>query len=187
MRLMLMRIMLRIINIFTLIKFKIIYGKKFSFHWSDRVSPSLKIRINGEGRICFGRNVILKENVIFNVSAGGEIILSDNVFINDFSCINSREYIYIGNNTIIGQGVKIYDHNHDYQGLNKISEYKSGRVIICDNVWIGSDVVILNKSLIENGCVIGAMSLVNSLVESGNLYYNIREKKTLKVVINNEV
>ena len=113
-----MNILLRtarlILSCLTLLKFKLYYGPRFQFMFSDRIAPSVKIRLNNGGSFKMGKNVCLKENVIINCT-GGRVVLKNNVFLNDMVCLNSREQIIIGDRTVIGQATKIYDHDHDYK------------------------------------------------------------------------
>lgn len=104
----------------------------------------------------------------------GKVVIGKRCFFNNYCSINSLGYIEIGDNCIFGEGVKIYDHNHKYV-LGKLivdSGYSIGKVIIKNNVWIGSNVTILKDVVIGNNVVIGANCLIykdipdNSLVLS---------------------
>lgn len=156
----------------TLIKYKIRYGKNFQFHFSDRVAPTIKIRIDNNGSIVLGDKVSLRDYVVLN-STGGIVEIEDHVFMNDFVCINARKNIRICNDTVIGQAVKFYDHDHDYKH-NMQKDFICSDVVIGSNTWIGSDVIILRGTSIGDNCVIGAGALVNSKVASGMLYMNER-------------
>ena len=62
--------------------------------------------------------VFLEDNINLrnycNILVGNDAILniSSNVFMNNYCSINCLENIEIGENTLFGEGVKIYDHNH---------------------------------------------------------------------------
>ncbi len=163
----------------TLLKYKIIFGSRFKFKWSCRVRPSLIIRINGNGKVQLGERVFLNENVIIN-STGGEIFLEDDVFLNDMVCLNSRDKMIIGEKTIIGQGVKFYDHDHDYQ-QNLQHDFKCAPIIVGKSVWIGADVILLKGSNIGNRSVIGAATLVNEKIPDKVVYINKRIKQMYKI------
>ncbi len=43
-----------------------------------------------------------------------QLIIGDNVFMNNYCSINCLDEIEIGENTLFGEGVKLYDHNHQH-------------------------------------------------------------------------
>ena len=72
------------------------------------------------------------------------LIIKEGVFMNRYCSINCLGTIVIGSNTIFGEGVKIYDHNHYYEGIDsglsiKKTGLKIGKVSIGSNCWIGSN------------------------------------------------
>ena len=86
---------------------------------------------------------------------------------------NSSYGIFVGNNVSIARNVLIHSANHSFDEINipimqqKIIspklEYnnKFYSVIIKDNVWIGSQSVLLPGTVIESGCVISSGSIVS--------------------------
>lgn len=175
------RVIRLVTSCITLIKYKVYYGSRFQFCLSDRISPSVKIRLNDGGVFKMGEEVYIRENVIINCT-GGSVIINDNVFINDMVCLNSRDKISIGKGTVIGQGVKIYDHDHDFRH-NMQNDFVSSPVEIQKNVWIGSDVIILRGSIIGEKSVLGAASLVKGNIKSNHLYINERKEKMIEISI----
>lgn len=163
----------------TIIKFKIRYGNRFQCNWSDMISPSVKVRISSGGKVIIGKRVGLRDNIILN-STGGTIIIEDKVFINDYTCINSREKIIIGSGSVIGQGVKIYDHDHDYRN-NMQKDFICIPVKIEHDVWIGSDSIVLKGCSIGENSVIGAMTLLNEDVPASSVVFNERTSKLRKI------
>ncbi|MDR0298913.1 MAG: acyltransferase [Streptococcaceae bacterium] len=78
--------------------------------------------------------------------------------------INGKGKVNFGDNTIVGPGLKIMTSVHNYEtnllpydGKNDIS----GDVQICENVWIGMDVIIMPNIKIGEGSIIGARSFIN--------------------------
>ena len=76
--------------------------------------------------------------------------------------------VEIAENVIFAPQVYISDHGHGYedpeksiseQGIRKIKEVKIG-----PDSWIGHGVTILPGSVIGKHCVIGANSVVNSII-----------------------
>ena len=83
-----------------IVSLKILFENQIKLHWSDKIAPTVKVRINDRGVINLGENVELRENCILNVTAGGKLIIEDRVFMNDGCCINSRDKVVIGSDTI---------------------------------------------------------------------------------------
>lgn len=96
--------------------------------------------------------------------------IGTNVEINDNVHIAAVEKIIIGNNVLIASKVYIADHNHgSYKGsvhdspltIPNSRKIYTNPIIIEDNVWLGEFVCVLQGVTIGEGCIIGAMSVVN--------------------------
>lgn len=71
--------------------------------------------------------------------------------------------IEIGTNVVISADVKIYTHSHGY---NPKSTPEGKRLIIDNNVWIGTNSIILdNVDFIGKGAIIAAGSIVTKNVD----------------------
>lgn len=83
--------------------------------------------------------------------------------------------ITIGNNTIFGENVKVYDHNHQYKDI-QTHIYKQGYsyapISIGSNCWIASNVVILKGVTIGDNCVIGAGCVIYKDIPSDTIVVN---------------
>lgn len=101
------------------------------------------------------------------------IKIGTNCFFNNYCSLNAHKSIEIGNDCIIfGEGVKIYDHNHRFS-IGNMPIWQQGfstrRVIIGNNCWIGSNVIILPRSEVESGKVIGDGCIVKGVIPDGTL------------------
>ena len=141
------------------------------------------------GKIIFGDNVIIKGFLDIRTRQNGEIRIGDNVKIDEcvrLIAVNDAK-LTIGNNTNIGSycifncGVDVFigsycliasfcyiqSSNHGIKKgeyiKNQTHNYKP--IIIQDDVWIGGTVNILPGAVLEEGCVIGAKSVVNKKIE----------------------
>ena len=118
------------------------------------------------------------------------ISIEDNVRIDDFTIINAFEGsitikkntnigslcyllgssgIEIGNNCRISQGVKMYSKSDEYKKIINKQTYK--KIVISDNVIIGSSAILLPGSLIEKNCRIGALTIVKKKIKKNTLFF----------------
>lgn len=120
-------------------------------------------------RLKVGKNVILDSHCFLhcggmNWSKGkGLITLGNNVYIGPHSVLFGAGEIEIGNDVLISPNVTITSHQHTYANISKpIREQTTifGKVVIKDDVWIGSNAVILPSITIGKGAVIGAGAVV---------------------------
>lgn len=127
---------------------------KLGIHNHFIIYPNIK-------KISFGKNINLRNYIHFIVQENAELYIGNNVFMNNFCSVNCLESITIEENTLFGENVKLYDHNHDYQRNNKTlkvehSKFKTAPIKIGRNCWLGSNVTVLKGVTIGDNCIIGA-------------------------------
>lgn len=122
-----------------------------------------RIKYIGEG---------VRFNGISKISGFDQIKIGNNVHIGNNAHIVGDGGLLIGDNTHISRNMVLYTVNHNYQGqcLPYDSTEVSKQVIIEKNVWIGMNVTILPGSHIEEGCIIGAGSVVSGRVPKLVIY-----------------
>ena len=157
-----------------MIKYKIIYGKKIIFNFEKGKKPiyigkNVNIHIQGKGKIILGAGVYLSDYVTLD-AIEGMICLKDCVFINTYSRVIAKERVMIGSNCLLGSNVSIYDHDHLWKGVGCIAQqgFSIEEVVIEDDVWLCTNVVITSGIFIKNHNVIGANSVVTKdIIKSG--------------------
>lgn len=134
-------------------------------------------RVLGERRIKFviffrkllgqsikvGQRFYYKKNFSLVIGKTGKLKIGSNVFFNKNSSINCLKKIEIGNNVMFGENVHIYDHNHKYDLgsiLFKDQGYSMKSIVIGNNCWIGTNVVILQGVTIGDNVVVGANCVI---------------------------
>lgn len=135
-------------------------------------------------RLVLGRQVFFYPGCHMMIEKSGKIEIGDYCFFNRNCSITSLGSITIGKNSIFGENVKIYDHNHNFSIMDKPFKkqgYSIGKVIVGENVWIGSDVTILPNVTIGNNVVIGAGSIVTKNISDNVIY--IQKRKGMEVPI----
>lgn len=126
-------------------------------------------------RIIFGKKVTFRKGLSILIENEGKIIIGDGVFFNNYCSLNSLKEIKIGDNSIFGENVKIYDHNHVFKYKDKLIKsegFKSDKILIGNNCWIGSNVIILKSVSIGDNSVISAGEIVRKSVPSNSILKN---------------
>ena len=138
---------------------------------SGNVSKTLKVGKNTFlqihpkiKKLSIGKNVSWKSNNAIRMYENAELELHDNAYFSDFVSINCLEKIVVGENSWIGEGSKLYDHNHAFVTEPtyewKVSEFNTAPIIIGKNVKIYSNVTILKGVTIGDNCIIGANCVI---------------------------
>jgi len=134
------------------------------------------------------KNISLGENVGFgffnHIYAGkdGKVSIKDNVFLNSNVMINADigGEIVIGSNVLIAPNVVIRASGHNYDKGDipiKNQGHKTGKIIIKEDVWVGSNAVILPNVTIGKGAVIGAGAVVTKDVNDFEIVGGVPAKK----------
>ena len=149
-----------------------------SFYYKKRLSRSFKqnrfesgLRVECPNNIelgsesYFGFNCKLYASELSSIKIGFNASFNSNVMIN----ARGKGKISIGNNVLIGPNVVLRSSNHSFKSTDKpiIKQgMKDGQIIVHDDVWIGSNVVILPNCEIGKGSIIAAGAVVTSNVDS---------------------
>lgn len=131
------------------------------------------IRRNDRATISLGAGFCARNFVSFNVT--GNLQFGANVFVNSYTSFNVRDRLDIGSGTLIGEGVRIYDHDHRFRDAAQPvaqSGFLTAPVAIGHNVWIGSNAVVLRGVTIGDGAVIAAGAVVSKDVPADCLYFS---------------
>lgn len=123
----------------------------------------------------FSLVIDMSHSILDRNKPSGGVKIGKNVFFNNYCSINCRTSIVIGEGTIFGENVRIYDHNHKYADVMtpiKKSGYKEAPIQIGSHCWIASNVVVLKGVKIGDNCVIGAGCIVYKDVPSNTVLVN---------------
>ncbi|MEH7076822.1 acyltransferase [Neobacillus drentensis] len=154
--------------------YKILYFNNIkSSIYSLQANSKIEI-FNNKANIIIGKFVFVRKNASIRIDFDGVLNIGNHVFINDNCNINCVNRITIGKNTKIAPNVCINDHDHNYK-KNTSDHLIRGEVSIGDNVWIGSNVVILRDTHIGDNVVVAAGSVVKGIVPPNTIFLNKRE------------
>jgi galactoside O-acetyltransferase len=149
-----------------------------------------------------GKNVLISDKAsIYNTQ---EISIDNNTRIDDFVIISGKvsfgKYVHIATHTSISGGTAgiifsdfsgcaynchLFSQSDDYSGSSmtnptvpqKYVHLKKGLIYIGRHVIIGAGSIVLPGTRIEDGCSIGAMSLVTKSTEPFSIYFGIPAKR----------
>lgn len=116
-----------------------------------------------------GKNIIIGRNV--NFGKGEYISIGDNSNIGRGSWIANDTVL--GENVMTGPDITILSYNHATLN-NGIPYNQQGytsrkKVVVGNNVWIGTKVIILPGVVIGDNCIIGAGAVVTKPMKSNTL------------------
>ncbi len=131
-------------------------------------------QIDDRADFLVGTNVICRNFENFHVSSG-KLMLHDGVFINNSCSFNCMERIEIGAGTMMGEGVRFYDHDHIYtaETIEKW-QWTTAPIRVGRDCWIGSNVTILKGVTIGDNTIIGAGCLIRNDVPANSVVYQDR-------------
>lgn len=128
-----------------------------------------------EGRLSIGRRALIEQNVTIHGNVGARILIGAGAGFNRNVTLGAGFLIVIGDNVLVGPNSYITDVDHVYadpeRPINDQGMATKGPVIIEDNVWLGTNVVVTSGVHIGRGSVIGANSVVTRDVEPYSIVY----------------
>ena len=148
------------------------------------------LRIEFPGNITIGSKSYFGIDCKIYASESSLISIGSNVSFNSNVMINARGKgkISIGNNVLIGPNVVLRSSNHSFETIKlPIIEQgmKDGEIIVHDDVWIGSNAVILPNCKIGKGVIVAAGAVVTCDIEShtvvGGIPAKLIRKRDLKL------
>jgi acetyltransferase-like isoleucine patch superfamily enzyme len=116
-----------------------------------------------------GRNFQITNNVMINNPE--KVSIGDNVYISYNSLILANGNVEIGNDVLVGPNVVIVGDNHSNDGGSyRFGKLLPGDITVGNCVWIGANCTIVPNSMIPDGSVLGANSILNKKFDTCGLY-----------------
>jgi acetyltransferase-like isoleucine patch superfamily enzyme len=144
--------------------------------FSPKDAEIFKGENNQLGSITIGENFLIREYGRILVFPNAKLQIGKGVFFNNYCSINCLDNIEIGDDTIFGEGVRLYDHNHLIHKNETLSiekeKYTKKPIKIGKNCWIGSNTVILKGVTIGDNSIIGAGCVIHQSVPSNTIMKN---------------
>lgn len=134
--------------------------------WVAFLGKNASIECANDSCIYLGTKFCLSCGSLIASRSKAKIIVGNNVFINRNCTIVSHDEIVIKDGVTIGPNCCIYDHDHDL--LNR-GRFKTARICIGENVWLGANVLVMKGVHIGDNSVIGAGCVVTHDVPANTI------------------
>ncbi|MFY1045287.1 acyltransferase [Chryseobacterium sp. GP-SGM7] len=141
---------------------------------SFRLGSDNFLDISANAEFHFGKNVFINQSNFITVKQNAKLIIGEETYITraTISCLGEIE---IGKNCILGEGMKIFDHNHQYTkkpfSVSK-TDFNIGKIKLGDNVWTGANVTILKDVTIGDNVILGAGCVIHKDVPANSIIIN---------------
>lgn len=129
--------------------------------------------LRGKKSISIGKGMTIGHACRFDLDGRKKtLIIGENCEFGDGTHIVALREVVFGDNVLVASKVFVSDTNHgSYKGEHQDApdtapnerRLVSQPVRIGNNVWIGENAVVLAGSVIGDGCIVGANSLVNGV------------------------
>jgi len=143
------------------------------FDSNTYVKKNFELRKSKDSLIQLCKNCVIQEYVFFLLTEPNpKLTIGNNVSIGRSSIIAIKDHLQIGDNTEIAANVFICDQSHGIEIGKLITNQKSQieKVVIGEDVWIGTGSVILKGVKIGNGSIVGANSVVNKNIPENQIW-----------------
>ena len=114
---------------------------------------------DGNGLIKIDNGSSININVLIDASQNGSII--------------------IGKNVLIGPNVVFRASNHIFKDLStpmKFQGHSGGKIVVCDDVWIGANATVVPDVCIGKGSIIGAGAVVTKNISEYSICVGVPAK-----------
>ncbi|MBD5101537.1 MAG: acyltransferase [Subdoligranulum sp.] len=140
----------------------------------------LLFKVLYRNKIKFGRGISFRSRFGLMIENTGQVEIGSRCFFNDDCSIACMGCVRIGEGTIFGANVRIYDHNHHFSDTKRpIKEqgYTVGEVNIGSHCWIASNVTLLKDCEIGDNCMIGAGCVISETIPDNTVVKLVQQKQ----------
>ena len=130
--------------------------------------------------VTIGRGVMIRPSSYYGGDLGKGLVIGDNSSIGPDAYVGCSGKIVIGKNVMFGPKCSLFAENHNFSDGNttiKSQGVNQKGIVIEDNCWIGSNVIILDGVHIGKGSVIGAGTLVTKDIPENSVVMDHRSKR----------
>ncbi len=145
-----------------------LYFKRLDVHIGKNVTFSgMSFNLN------VGKDLVIYNNCIFEFGLNSKMHIGNSCLLSYGVLIQNNKSITIGNHVQIGEYTSIRDTTHNHSLISKPMKHQgdhSEPIVIGNDVWIGKGCIILPGTIIEDGVIIGANSVVKGTLCKNSVY-----------------
>ena len=147
---------------------------KAEIHRSFKIGKNNSWLVSDSAAFEIAENVKIDESNFITVKKNARLKIGKNTYITR-ATISCLEEIEIGENCILGEGLKVFDHNHLYSkepfSVSK-TQFTTAKVKLGNNVWTGANCIILKGVTIGDNVILGAGCVVHKDVPENSIVLN---------------
>lgn len=132
------------------------------------------------GEIYLGTCSAVLRDSILETDMGGSIRIGDGTWVHPgCKLIAAVADIRIGAGVMLAANCALYPHNHGIVPAIPIIQqacYSKGPIVIGDNAWLGTGVIVLSGVQIGEGAVIGAGAVVTKSIPANAIAFGVPAK-----------
>lgn len=151
---------------------------KSNIHSSFKLGNNNYVDISPNTEIHIAENVYINEANNISIKHNAKLKIGKNTYITR-TTLAVLDSVEIGENCILGEGLKIFDHNHQYTtepfSVSK-TEFNTAPIKIGNNVWTGANCVILKGVTIGDNVILGAGCVIYKDVPANSIIINKQEQ-----------
>jgi acetyltransferase-like isoleucine patch superfamily enzyme len=131
--------------------------------------------------IALGRGSTLRRGVHVEVTSvlrnlGVGFTIGERAGVSEGCYIGAKGGVAIGPDTIIGPGCRLIAENHNFASLDETIRSQGVTrlgITVGQDCWLGVDVTVLDGVTIDDGCVVGAGSVVTRSIPALSVAYGV--------------
>jgi len=156
---------------------KLLHGHSVTAPWRGWLGSNTEFFVGKDAKLNVGY-LEISNGCKFAVEDGGKLIIGNGVFFNRGCTIVSKAGVTIGDDTLFGENVKIFDHDHVHVPRLEKKRFKAKAVVIGKGCWFGSNVIVLKGVTIGDNVTVGANSVISTDITSDTVVTNSFVYKT---------
>jgi len=130
--------------------------------------------------VSIGSGTLIRPSVYYSRVIGRGLTVGDRSSIGPYGYIGCSGGITIGNDVMLGPGVRLFSENHETADTDEKIRDQGVRwepIVIEDAAWIASGVTVTAGGRIGAGAVVAAGAVVTHNVESGTVVGGVPARK----------
>ena len=144
----------------------------------------IELRAHQNAKIIIGNNNRLDRGIRMLSTNASKIQTGDSVRIGLYTVFNGGDHIKVGSKSLISGFVYLQTsmHAHADKSLNVQDQgFMHAPIVLKENCWLGTHVVILPGITLEEGAIVGSNAVVNKSVERFNVVAGV-PARIIKVI-----